>query len=180
MYGSGQSDDPVHAGTGSQATSAYNDNDQIAKDNLSSSSGPAGNSARDPVGQGGIGSIQQGSNPSSGMPGTFDAEDVGSTSSIKSGLAGSNQESKVIGVSETHDPLNTNKALPQEPAVGGAQGYGSSPTTGAGPHSSGMANRADPRVDSDLNASRGLGDQGVMGTSGGLTGSSLPDRTTEK
>ncbi|KAL8926030.1 MAG: hypothetical protein Q9208_003171 [Pyrenodesmia sp. 3 TL-2023] len=180
MYGSGQSDDPVHAGTGPQATSAYNDNDRIANDNLNSPSGPAANSARDPVGQGGMGSIQQGSNPSSGIPGTFDAEDVGSTSSIKSGLAGTNQESKVIGVSEDHDPLDTSKALPREPAVGGAQGYGPSTTTGAGPHSSVMANTADPRVDSDLDASRGLGGQGTTGTSGGLTGSSLPDRTTEK
>ncbi|KAL8761281.1 MAG: hypothetical protein Q9184_002576 [Pyrenodesmia sp. 2 TL-2023] len=179
MYGSGQSDDPVKAGTGSQATSAYNNNDQIAKDNLNSSSGPAGISTREPVGQGGTGSIQQGSNPSSRMSGTYDAGDVGSTSSIKSGLAGSNQEPKVIGVSETHDPLDTNKALPREPAGGGAQRYGSSTTAGAGPHSSAMANRADPQVDSDLDASRGLGGQGMTGTSGGVTGSSFPERTTD-
>lgn len=176
LYGSGQSDDPVHAGTGTQATTSLNTHEPI-----SSSTGPAGNTARDPIGQGGIGSIQQGSTPvsSSRMPGMFD-EDVGSTSSIKSGVPGSSQESRVIGAPETHDPLDTNKPLPREPTAGGTQGYGSSTTSGAGPHSSSLANKADPRVDSDLDGYRGLETQGTPGTSGSLTGGSLPDRTVEK
>ncbi|KAL8906442.1 MAG: hypothetical protein Q9207_002031 [Kuettlingeria erythrocarpa] len=180
MYGSGKSDDPVHAGTGSQATSLHTANEQTTKDQISSSSGPSGNTARDPIGQGGMGSIQQGSNPvsSSRTPGTFDGEDVGSTSSIKSGVPGSNQKSNVIGPSETQDTLDTNKALPREPAPGASQGYGSSTYTEVGPHASEMANKADPRVDSDLHGSRGLGGQGMTGPSSGLTGSGLPDRST--
>lgn len=173
MYGSGQSDDPVHTGTGTQATSSHNTNNPIP-----SSTEPAGNTSRDPVGQGGIGSVQQGSQPvsSSRMPGTSD-DDVGSTSSIKSGVPGSNQESRVIGAPETHDTLDTNKPLPHEPTTGAAHEQGSSTTSGVGPHSSGLANKADPRVDSDLDGSRGLGSHGTTGTTGAYTGSELPDRS---
>ncbi|KAL8930097.1 MAG: hypothetical protein Q9172_000182 [Xanthocarpia lactea] len=173
MYGSGQSGDPVHTGTGSQATSSYNANDP-----LSSSTGPTTSSAREPVGQGGTGSIQQGSNPlaSSRTPGTFD-DDAGSATSIKSGHPGNDQESKITGIPETHGPLDTNKALPREPATGYSGGHDSSTTSGVGPHSSGLANKADPRVDSDLDGSRGLGGNDVSGMTGGLTGSTLPDRT---
>ncbi|KAL8738411.1 MAG: hypothetical protein Q9181_000782 [Wetmoreana brouardii] len=167
MYGSGQSNDPVHMGTGSQAASSHDTNNPSL-----SSTGHTGNTARDPVGQGGIGSVQQGSNPvsSSRMPGTFD-DDVGSTTSIKSGLPGNTTEdSKATGIPDTRDPLDTNKALPREPATGGLH---SSTTAGAGPHSSSLANQADPRVDSNLDGSRGLG----TGTTSSTTGSSLPDKT---
>ena len=176
MYGSGQSGDPVHTGTGSQATSSYNANDP-----LSSSSGPTTSSAREPVGQGGTGSIQQGSNPlsSSRTPGTFD-DDAGSATSIKSGHPGNDRESKITGIPETDGPLDTNKALPREPATGYSGRHDSSTTPGVGPHSSGLANKADPRVDSDLDGSRGLGGNDVSGMTGGLTGSTLPDRTAGK
>ncbi|KAI4118746.1 MAG: hypothetical protein LQ345_001265 [Seirophora villosa] len=49
-----------------------------------------------------------------------------------------------------------------------SSGYGSSTT---GPHSSGMANKADPRVDSDRDGRRGV-EVGSGGTGSGLTGSS--------
>lgn len=64
-------------------------------------------------------------------------------------------------------------------AVGGAlggqssgsgmdSGMGSSGTgvSGAGPHSSGLENKMDPRVDSDMDGSRGMGRSGA-GTTGG-------------
>jgi hypothetical protein len=47
-------------------------------------------------------------------------------------------------------------------AVGGSSGYGSSSTT-AGPHSSNLANKADPRVDSDRDGS-GFGNTGSSNT----------------
>ncbi|KAI4176485.1 MAG: hypothetical protein LQ348_006006 [Seirophora lacunosa] len=49
-----------------------------------------------------------------------------------------------------------------------SSGYGSSTT---GPHSSSMANKADPRVDSDRDGRRGV-EAGSGGTGSGLTGSS--------
>ncbi|KAI4176589.1 MAG: hypothetical protein LQ343_000880 [Gyalolechia ehrenbergii] len=169
MYGSGQSGDPVHTGSASQATSS---------DPIASSTHPTSTSTREAVGQGGTGSIQQGSAPfsSSRMPGMFD-DDVGSTSSIKSGLPGNSQESNRTGISDTHDPLDTNKALPREPTTGGTGAYSSSSVAGSGPHSSTLTSKTDPRVDSDLDRSSGLGSQGTTGNASALTGSSLPDRT---
>ncbi|KAL8771010.1 MAG: hypothetical protein Q9209_003429 [Squamulea sp. 1 TL-2023] len=173
MYGSGQSGDPVHAGTGSQATSSHNPTDP-----LSSSTAPTNPSAREPIGQGGSGSVQQGSNPmpSSHTQGTLD-DDAGSAMSIKSGQPGNSQESKITGIPKTHGPLDTNKALPHEPTTGYTGGHDSSTSSGLGPHSSALANKADPRVDSDLDGSKGLGGRDTTGTTAGLTGSSLPDRT---
>ncbi|KAL8779805.1 MAG: hypothetical protein Q9213_006763 [Squamulea squamosa] len=173
MYGSGQSGDPVHTGTGSQATSSHNPSDL-----LSTSTAPTNPSAREPIGQGGSGSIQQGSNPlpSSHTQGTLD-DDAGSAMSIKSGQPGNSQESKITGIPETHGPLDTNKALPREPTTGYTGGHDSLTTSGVGPHSSALANKADPRVDSDLDGSKGLSGHDTAGTTGGLTGSTFPDRT---
>ncbi|KAL8647948.1 MAG: hypothetical protein Q9226_006216, partial [Calogaya cf. arnoldii] len=173
MYGTGQSSDPVHTGTGIQATSSHNPNDP-----MSSSTGPTASSTREPIGQGGTGSIQQGSIPlsSSRTPGTF-VDDGGSAMSIKSGHQGNSQESKETGTSDTHDPLDTNKPLPREPTTAHTGAPGSSTISGVGPHSSSMANKADPRVDSDLDGSRGLGGRDTSGITGGAMGSTLPDRT---
>jgi len=62
-------------------------------------------------------------------------------------------------------------------------GYGSSNTT-AGPHSSNLANKVDPRVDSDLDGSRNFGaaqtgttTTGTTGYSGGRTGNSATGTT---
>ena len=76
--------------------------------------------------------------------------------------------------SNVNDPPNTNKALPREPESAGI-GYATG-AAGVGPHSSSLANKADPRVDSDLDGSRGLG-SGTSGAGSGLTGTSLPDRS---
>ncbi|KAL8985054.1 MAG: hypothetical protein Q9205_001145 [Flavoplaca limonia] len=174
MYGNGQSGDHVHTGTGSEATSSPNTTDP-----LSSSTAPTTSSAREPIGQGGTGSIQQGSAPlsSSRTPGTF-VDDGGSAMSIKSGLQGNSQESKITGIPDTHDPLDTNKALPREPTTGYTGAPDSSTTSGVGPHSSSMANKADPRVDSDFDGSKGLGGRDTAGMSAGAPGSTLPDRAT--
>ncbi|KAL8725473.1 MAG: hypothetical protein Q9166_007335 [cf. Caloplaca sp. 2 TL-2023] len=170
MYGTGESNDSVHTGTGTQATRSHN-----ASEPLSSSTAT---STREPVGQGATGSIQQGSTPlsSSHIPGAFD-DDAGSALSIKSGQPGNSQESKITGIPETHDPLDTNKALPREPTTGGAEAFSSSNPPAIGPHSSGLANKVDPRVDSDLDGSRGFGGHDIAGTAGGLTRSTLQDRT---
>ncbi|KAL8871058.1 MAG: hypothetical protein Q9174_003037 [Haloplaca sp. 1 TL-2023] len=57
--------------------------------------------------------------------------------------------------------------------TGTGSGYGSSDTS-AGPHSSNMGNKADPRVDSDLDGRRGMetGSHGTHGTTGGYGSSS--------
>ena len=99
------------------------------------------------------------------MPGGFD--DTATTASVKSGIAGEAQTGSKIS-----DPLNTNKPLPGEPAAAGS-GYNTG-ASGAGPHTLSLANKADPRVDSDLDGSRGI----TGGSTGsGLTGTSLPDRS---
>ena len=174
MYGSGQSGDHVHAGTGSQATSSFD-----TKDPSSSSTAPTTSSAREPIGQGGTGSIQQGSTPQSSFrtPDAF-VDDGGSAMSIKSGQQGNSQESKITGIPDTHDPLDTNKALPREPTTVYTGAPDLSTTSGVGPHSSSMANKADPSVDSDLDGSKGLGGRDTTGLGDGAVGSTLPDRTT--
>ena len=53
-----------------------------------------------------------------------------------------------------------------------AGGYGTS-STSAGPHSSNLTNKADPRVDSDLDSSRGYGSSTGTGGYGSSTGSGL-------
>lgn len=62
-------------------------------------------------------------------------------------------------------------------STGTTEGYGSTSGTTTGPHSSGMANKADPRVDSDLDGRRGLetgsgrsGNTAGYGSSTGTTG----------
>ena len=53
-------------------------------------------------------------------------------------------------------------------STGTTGGYGSSSGTAAGPHSSNLANKADPRVDSDLDGRRGLeSNTGTHNTSSG-------------
>ncbi|KAL8871393.1 MAG: hypothetical protein Q9174_002760 [Haloplaca sp. 1 TL-2023] len=199
MYGSGESSDPVHMNTGAQAGNTTATNDPAD---------PAGNTARDPVGQGGLGSIQQGSNPtsSSQMPGAFD-NDTTSATSIKSGVPGNSDETRTTYPSAARETVDTNKSLPNEPATGvygssntsgagpsairstadtnkslpdepATGAYGSSNTTGTGPHSSGLASKLDPRADSDRDGSKGLGSQGMTGDTAGTTAGNMGNRTT--
>lgn len=104
---------------------------------------------------------------SSQTPGRFD--DVATTASIKSGVPG---RAPLTDQSGTFGALDTNKPLPSEPNSG-LPGTTSSNTVG--PHSSNLANEADPRVDSDLDGSKGLGTNND--TQQGLLGSALPDRS---
>lgn len=62
------------------------------------------------------------------------------------------------------DGSNTNSGLGNNQNTGYA-----SRTTTAGPHSSNLANKADPRIDSDLDNSRTVG-SGVAGSNSGYTG----------
>ena len=194
MYGSGQSDDPVHTGHGLGHTT--------------------GKAEGNPLTGNRTGEIHEGPSATSRMPGGFD--DSATTASVKSGVAGEPQSGSTMSGSNINDPLDTNKPLPREPETAGfghatgtsdvgphsssladkadprvdsgSRGLGSGTTgagsgvagttgtSGAGPHSSSLANKADPRVDSDLDGSRGL-TSGTTGTSSGLTGTSLPDRS---
>jgi len=54
--------------------------------------------------------------------------------------------------------------------TGTGAGYGTTGNTTAGPHSSNLANKADPRVDSDLDGSRNLGARGAGGVGSTGTG----------
>lgn len=101
--------------------------------------------------------------------GTFD--DGATTASIKSGVAGKAQGGSLTDPSGTHNTLGSNKPL-SEPSAHPKN------THTAGPHSSDLANRADPRVDSDRDGHKGLGTS-AAGTGSGLTGSSLPNRSVQ-
>ena len=104
-------------------------------------------------------------------------DDTATTASIKSGVPGNPQSSSLTGSTANKDALELNKPLPQEPTGAGLSGAAGK--YAAGPHSSNLANRADPRVDSDLDGSKGLGG-GATGAGSELAGSSLPDRSIKR
>ena len=170
MYGSGKSDDPVHtgqAGSGN-ATSSNRTGDDMPGANRADVDNPyyKGNQ---PSTTGAAGTSGYSTEPSSTsrVPGTFD-DDTATTASVKSGVIGESQGGSALAGSGATDS-STNKPLPMEPeSATGHSGYG--------PHDSSLANKADPRVDSDLDGSRGLGSS-TTGTGSGLTGTSLPDRS---
>lgn len=184
MYGSGQSNDPVHTGhdhhaskvEGNPITSNKTGDDTGPSTAFSGyGNAPAPGSNRAPEDRApyeGSNTGATGGSSASRMPGGFD--DTASTASVKSGVIGEPQSGSTMSGSNVHDPLNTNKALPHEPGTAGS-GYGTG-SSGVGPHSSSLANKTDPRVDSDLDGSRGLG-SGTTGKGSGLTGTSLPDRS---
>lgn len=148
LYGSGKNGDPVH-------------DERVAGNPLT------GNET------GAIDSTRQSTEPtsSSPMPGTFD-DDTATTASVKSGVIGESQEqSGLTGSGETVPPSNKQLSHEPEPAGTGPVGH-----SGVGPHDSKLANKADPRVDSDLDGSKALGGS-TSGTGSGLTGTSLPDRS---
>ena len=185
MYGSGQSSDPIHAGQGSHfgASRTADSSNPLSSGQSSSTTGTSalggnpsstGHSVGNEglTGHRGVGSSDpyDSGRSDSRMPGAFD--DGSSTAEIRSGVPGRNvgDSSGLTGSS------SLNKPLPNEP---GTSSLGSGTTTTAGPHSSNLENKLDPRVDSDLDGSRGLGSR--TGTTGsGLTGSSYPDRSLGK
>jgi len=150
LYGSGQSDDPVHKGHGHHSGKV--EGNPITSNKTGDDSGPAtgfsgyGNAPvpgsnrapedRDLYEGSNTGAI--GGSSASRVPGGFD--DAATTASVKSGIIGEPQSGSTMSGSNVHDPLNTNKALPHEPA-----------TTDSG--------------------------YGTTGTGSGLTGTSLPDRS---
>ena len=186
MYGSGQSSDPVHSGQGSHfgssRTADTTDNTLSSSGHptsITGTSGLGGNSSStgrtvgnegltDSSGVGSSDTYGSGTSDSR-MPGAFD--DGSSTAEIRSGVPGRN-----VGGSGLTGSSSLNKPLPNEP---GTSSLGSGSHTTTGPHSSNLENKLDPRVDSDLDGSRGLGSN--TGTSGsGLTGSSYPERSVGK
>ena len=191
MYGSGKSDDPVHTGqvgSGNPLTSNKTGDDTgptSAFSGYGNTPVPGANRADvdQPYYEGKQSSIT-GTNDTTGhstdpsstsrTPGTFD-DDANTTASVKSGVIGEPQEGSSLTDSGAVGS-STNKPLPLEP---GSAGTGRTGPSGVGPHDSSVANKADPRVDSDLDGSRGL-DSRTGGTGSGLTGSSLPDRSIEK
>lgn len=175
MYGSGRSSDPVHSGTtgGASGQGSHLGSSQAGHNPLSSASNPTSGDVSsgygsNPTAGGHQSSLTGNATSRSGTSTAFD--DGASTASIKSGIQGHSQSgSGLIGSSGSNDPIDTNKPLPSTPSSGLIGG-----NTAAGPHTSNLANRADPRVDSDLDGSSGLS----RGTTGaGLTGSGLPDRS---
>ena len=192
MYGSGANTDTVRDGT----TGSSSGQGSHLEKGRATGEGPLSTST-DPTSTAGYGSSTSGtghrsavnehpfsshglgttgSTESSSRTGTTGAfDDAATTASIKSGVPGNAPSGSHTTSSGTRDTLDTNKPLPHQPAGAGLSGHSGSTT--AGPHSSNLANRADPRVDSDLDGSRGLG-AGTTGSGSGLTGSSLPDRST--
>ncbi len=173
MYGSGRSSDPVHSGTtggvsgqGSHLGGSGGATNQPSSnpDPTDVTSGYSGNS----TGTGQDSNLTGNETPSPNVAGKFD--DRASTASIKSGVTGyPHPASGLIGSSVAGDPLDTDKPLPHPPASGSTSG-----NTDAGPPYSNLATTADPRVDSDLDGPKAFG-RGATG--GGLTASSLPDRS---
>ncbi|KAL9116914.1 MAG: hypothetical protein Q9187_006556 [Circinaria calcarea] len=189
LYGSGQSSDPVHSGNNAgsgqgghldSSRTAGHDNNPLSSNTDNSATGTSdydnnpATTARSVGKEGLAGSSGLGSSNTLGsgtreprIPGAFDHDDdASSTTAIRSGVPGH-------GASGLSDPLNINKPLPHEP---GSSPLGSASSTTVGPHSADVGNKLDPRVDSNLDGSRGLGrSTGTIGSE--LTGSTLPDRT---
>ncbi len=180
MYGSGKSSDPVHSGTtggaSGQGSHLGSSRSQAGQAPLSSGSNPTYGDVGSGYGNNPTAGAQQSSLTGnttlrSGQSTAFD--DGASTMSIKSGIQGHPQSgSGLIGSSGSNDPLDTNKPLPNTPASGLTGG-----NTTIGPHTSGLTNRVDPRVESDLGGSSDLG-RGSTGA--GFTGSGLPDRSVRR
>ena len=127
LYGSGKSSDPVHSGTtgtssgtGSQlGGSSTNPTPATGYDNTRTGTGSntydSGNTLSSSRGPGGL------------------ADDGASTTAIRHGVSGNPQSgSTLTGSSGTHDPLDTNKPLPQAPGSTGTGIGGASSALGSG------------------------------------------------
>lgn len=159
-YGSGSTagNDPLSSSKGPSSAPGY--------ENSTTNTGPR-DTINQPTGYGDTGAGVNDPYSSSRTQGTPD--DAATTASIKSGIPGLAQSGSLTGSSGTHDTLDTNKPLPSEPNAGLS---GTSSSTNTGPHSSSLANEADPRVDSTPDGSKGLGSNTVDET--GLAGRDLP------
>lgn len=179
MYGSGLNDDPVHdrslgpsSGEGSHfgSSRATGETPATSTDPTSTGSATTGTGYDSvvntkPFSSHGLGTTEL-NEPSSTHDKSRTLDDTATTASIKSGVAGKPQSSSLTSSTGNKDIVDTNKPLPHEPT--GAGLGGTLDNSAAGPHSSSLANRADPRVDSDLDGSRGLGGS-ATGTGSGLS-----------
>ena len=127
MYGSGKSSDPVHSGSTGTSTGP-------SSHLGSSSNNPASTTGYDNTKVGtGSSTYDSGStlSPSRGAGGL--ADDGASTTAIRHGVPGNSQSgSTLTGSSATHDPLDTNKPLPEAPGSTGTGIGGTSSTLGSG------------------------------------------------
>lgn len=196
LYGSGRNNDPFHDGstTTGPVTSA-----STHPTTSSTSSYPPGSSSNPAITANPASTHPHGYGQESGVPGVgrdsavnphpfathglgvvestsgsdtsgkFD--DGATTASIKSGVAGKAQGGSLTDPSGTHHTLGSNKPSSEPSAHSGR-------THTAGPHTSDLANRADPRLDSGRDERKGLGTS-TAGTGSGLTGSSLPTRSVQ-
>lgn len=190
MYRSGSNEDPVHdvptsslSGEGSHLGSsraAGGETSVTSADPTSARSGATGTGYESAVNERpfsthGLGTTDL-NEPSSTHGTSHTLDDTATTASIKSGVPGKPRSSSLTGSTGNKDTPEVNKPLPPKPT-----GAGLTETPGtsvAGPHSSNLANQADPRVDSDLDGSKAFGGS-ATGTGSGLTGSGLPDRSVE-
>ena len=109
---------------------------------------------------------------SSRMPGSFD-DDAATTASVSSGVPGRAQTRNAPSTGAYDSGLDTNKPLPSQPSTSntGLTGSGVAGSGGAaGPYSSNLENKLDPRVDSDLDGRRGLSGNTTSATGSGVTG----------
>ena len=149
------------AGAGVGAAAAHHHHKEAEKDRLGGTTRPTGGIPSDTRGTSGLGSDynQTGSGltgPSSSAPYESSNRQPGS------GLTGASTTGTGAGLGATGSGLSSSTT--------GQHGYGNSTT--AGPHHSNLANKTDPRVDSDLDGSRGLGSNTTTGTGSGM-GSSM-------
>lgn len=175
MYGSGLNEDPVHDRA---LASSSGDGSHFGSSRTAGEAGGATATGHhsavnpDPFSSHNLGTTDL--NEPSSTHGTSHTsrtlDDAATTASIKSGVPGNPQSTSLTGSTGSEEPL------PHEPT--GSSLKGTSDKHAAGPHASSLANRADPRVDSDLDGSKGLGG-GATSTGSGLTGGSLPDRSVE-
>lgn len=120
----------------------------------------------DPHVSGGIGQPTESVNSGTSTTGTVIGSSIGTGNSSTTSGTG-------LGTSSTGDRhLGRDAALAGGAGALGAGAYessrGGTSSTTAGPHSSNLANKADPRVDSDLSGQRGTSN---IGQGSGLTGS---------
>lgn len=173
MYGSGQSGDPVHEGgqsgqgrhVGNARTTGGFGGDSDPTPSTPAHADPAFKPSK-------AEEILGGQDPYAGASTIQDPapmSDSATTASIKSGIPGETQTGKGLG----------------EDTYRAKSGVSSSTgNTTAGPHSSDIGNKADPRVDSDLDGRGGLkGTPATTDTKGYTTGvdnsTALPDRSVQ-
>ncbi|KAF5989842.1 period circadian [Fusarium bulbicola] len=107
------------------------------------------------------------------MPGHTTAGGLGSHGGLGGTSGGLSGNSGTYGQTTTGTSGLSSHGAGTQGGIGGTSaGYSTGPGNTAGPHSSDMANKLDPKVDSDLDGSRRLGGSNTHGNQSGLSGNS--------